>query len=378
MKELKTNEYHRVLSLSNLEVDYSELETEFKVVAEIASKITNMDVTLINLVDSLTQWTVARHGFQISSMPREECICQYTIAENDFLEVEDLTKDERFNNMSYVKNEPHFRYYFGIPLELNEGVNIGTLCVMDRQSKKLSPEHIELFKLIGKELTSKFKSFHTINNLQHDLSNAIKMQRKITHNLRDPLAGIVGISDLIVDENENHSYDEIKQYVNLINNSSKSILGIADSVFAELNENPQEHYHTFNLKSLSERIGQHFIPLAKGKEITLNLKLNSDKHHIPFSRKKILQTIITPVSSAIKLSKSGAEINIELDLSIQPDGNILHIYVNCSKLNEDHDKNENHLINLTKELVENVNGNFEYRKNQTEGLTYRISIPQSN
>ncbi|WP_276361380.1 GAF domain-containing sensor histidine kinase [Daejeonella sp. H1SJ63] len=378
MKDFSRNEYERLLSLSNLEIDYSELESEFGVLTEMASKITNMDVTLINLVDSLTQWTVARHGFQISSMPREECICHYTIAGTDYFEVEDLTADDRFKNMTYVRNAPHLRYYFGIPLVLSEGVNIGTICVMDRENKKLSPEKIELFKLIGKELTNKFKAFHTINILQHDLSDAIKMQRKITHNLRDPLAGIIGISDLIIDENETHTDDEINEFVNLINSSSKSILEIADSVFAELNNNQLEHYSTFNLQTLAERISQHFMPLAKGKEITLNLKVNPDKHHIPFSRKKILQTIVTPVSSVIKLSRSGTEITIDLDLSVKPDGNILHISVNSKTPKETHAMPGSSLLNLTKELVENMNGEFEYRQNQEEGLTYRISLPQAN
>lgn len=378
MKDFSTNEYKRVLTLSNLEIDYSELESECRVLIELASKISNMDVTLINLLDSFTQWTIARQGFQISTMPKDECICQYTITEKEFFEVEDMTVDNRFRNMTYVSNEPYLRYYFGVPLVISDGVNIGTICFMDRQNKKLSPDKIELIKLIAKELVGKIETFHKINNLQHELSQAIKMQRRITHNLRDPLAGIIGLSDLIVDGTQQHSLNEIYEFVSLINSSSKSILEIADAVFEELNENQKEHNNTFNLKTLGERINRHFKPLAKAKEVTLNLKVNPNKHHIPFSRQKVLQTIVTPVSSVIKLSHSGAEITIELDLSIQPDNNILHISVNSKEVKTDQSIPEGTLFSVTKELVENLNGKFEYSHDQNEGLTYRISLPQAN
>lgn len=378
MKDFSTNECKRVLTLSNLEIDHSELESECKVLIELASKITNMDVTLINLLDSFTQWTIAWQGFQISTMPKDECICQYTIAEKEFFEVEDMTVDNRFRNMTYVINEPYLKYYFGVPLVISDGVNIGTICVMDRQNKKLSPDQVELFKLIAKELAGKIETFHKINNLQHELSQAIKMQRRITHNLRDPLAGIIGLSDLIVDETQQHSPDEIHEFVSLINSSSKSILEIADAVFEELNENQKEHNNTFNLKTLGDRISRHFMPLAKGKNITLNLKVNPDKHHIHFSRQKVLQTIVTPVSSVIKQSRSGAEITIELDLSIQPENNILHVSVNSNDVKKDQTIHEGTLFNVTKELVENQNGKFEYSHDQNEGLTYKISLPQAN
>lgn len=378
MNNSPLKEYERVLSLSNLEIDFSELEPEFELLTKIVSNITKMDVTLINLVDSLTQWTVSQQGFEITSMPREECICQYTISGNDCLEIEDLSKDERFKNMSYVVNEPRFRYYFGVPIALSEGVNIGTLCVMDRQTKKLSTEQIETFKLVAKELTNKFKTFHKINILQHELSDAIKMQRKITHNLRDPLAGIIGISDLIIDENENHSEEEIHEFVNLINSSSKSILQIADSVFAELNENQQENYKSFNLQTLADRIKQHFMHLALAKEIKLNITINPNKAQIPFSRKKILQTLVTPVSSLIKLSRQGAEINVYLDLSIQPEGNILHISIDGKSIKDVLTNTDNNFLSVTKDLIGNLNGKFEYTNNGHAGISYKISLPQAS
>jgi len=51
-------------------------------------------------------------------------------------------------------SDPHFKYYFGIPLKTDKGNNIGALCVVDRNEKDLSPEKIELLKIITGNLIS--------------------------------------------------------------------------------------------------------------------------------------------------------------------------------------------------------------------------------
>ncbi|SDM64811.1 His Kinase A (phospho-acceptor) domain-containing protein [Daejeonella rubra] len=373
---LPLNEVERMHSLSNLDIDYSELENEFSCMLKIVSKITDMDVILLSMVDSHTQWTIAQHGIQITSLPREECICQYTISGTEVFEISNLSKDNRFKNISYVKNEPYLNYYLGIPLEISKGVNIGTLSIMDRHATEINPEKIELLKLIGEEIVNKLKTFNVINGLKTNLSDAIKMQRKIAHDIRNPLAGIIGISDLLIDENEVHEKIEVVEYVTLINSSSKSILEITDNIVTELGDNDSEPY-SFNLKTLSDRLSQLFMPLAKNKEVTLDFFINSNKQHIPFSKSKILQIAGSPVSSAIKLSRAGAKISIDLDLGIQSDSNILNIVVKSDTPISVDVNPESVVLNFTKQFVENMNGKFDFSCDEQNGLAYVISLPQT-
>ncbi|KAL8846899.1 MAG: hypothetical protein Q9221_008040 [Calogaya cf. arnoldii] len=54
--------------------------------------------------------------------------------------VNDLSKDERFNQLSFVTGDPHFRFYAGTPLTTKNGVNIGSLFVLDTKVRpNLSP-----------------------------------------------------------------------------------------------------------------------------------------------------------------------------------------------------------------------------------------------
>ncbi|KAL8948003.1 MAG: hypothetical protein Q9222_005771 [Ikaeria aurantiellina] len=45
--------------------------------------------------------------------------------------VEDLSKDERFNQLPFVTGPPNFRFYAGTPLTTKNGINIGSLFVLD-------------------------------------------------------------------------------------------------------------------------------------------------------------------------------------------------------------------------------------------------------
>ena len=364
-----------MLSLSNLDVDYSTLENDFKHLMKLASLITDMDVTLLNLIDSYTQWTIAQHGIQLSSMPREECVCQYTIAQDDSFEIKDLSSDTRFEQASYVKNEPKLRYYYGIPLEISKGVNIGSLCVMNRETKILSDEKTELLKIIAEEIVCKLKDFQKINELKNELSDALKMQRKIAHDIRNPLAGIIGISDILIEPDEEHDQEEVLHCLQLINNSSKSILEIADNISMEFFEKGSQT-HSFNLETLGERISQLYLPLAKNKKVNLEFTIDKSKEHIHFSKNKILQIIGSPVSSAIKLSKPNATIKIQLGLSVQSDRNILQVEINSNAPLSNDISRESGVLDFTRVLIEGKNGSFDFQCNDKDGLTYNLSIPQ--
>ncbi|KAI4259617.1 MAG: hypothetical protein L6R42_004499, partial [Xanthoria sp. 1 TBL-2021] len=63
-----------------------------------------------------------------------------TIGSYPCFTVNDLSKDERFNQLPFVTGDPHFRFYVGTPLTTKNGVNIGSLFVLDTQVRpKLSP-----------------------------------------------------------------------------------------------------------------------------------------------------------------------------------------------------------------------------------------------
>ncbi len=111
-----TDEYERLVELSEMDLDYSNHQENLQDLTNLASHIVGTRVSLVNLIDNFTQWSVANTGIEIQQMPRKETVCQYTILEDDELEIKDLRADDRFNKKNYVTQGPRLRYYYGVPL----------------------------------------------------------------------------------------------------------------------------------------------------------------------------------------------------------------------------------------------------------------------
>lgn len=58
--------------------------TTLKILTRLAAKIADMDVSLVNLIDTFTH------------MPGEDSVCQYNITEDNYFEVADLAAGNKF------------------------------------------------------------------------------------------------------------------------------------------------------------------------------------------------------------------------------------------------------------------------------------------
>jgi hypothetical protein len=103
------DESDRLLQPSDYDLDYDGLEGNLKDLARLVAKVAETDVSLINLIDSYTQWSVATEGVPAIQMPREDSVCQCTIMDDQSFEVKDLSKDKRVKDKSYVKEDPNLK-----------------------------------------------------------------------------------------------------------------------------------------------------------------------------------------------------------------------------------------------------------------------------
>ena len=372
---IPNNETQRLLSLASLDLDYTDLEAHFREIVALTSKISGMDISLINLIDPFTQWTIARHGIQLESLPREESVCQYTILEDTPFEVSDLSADARFQKRAYVSGSPNLKYYFGIPLTTEKGVNIGSLCVLDTELKAIRPETIDILKLLAQEVVNKLKSYNIIATLKNELRTAATVQKKLAQDVRDPLAGILGISEILL-EQQCESIEETLEYIALINESSKLILDVTDEVLIEEVDVELSLIGNFNLITLKDKLDRLYRPLAENKNIQLNFIIESYKKYFLLPKSSVLQIAGTLISSAIHLLPPNESITIEIDINIQPEKNNLNIRIkgsaspeslNCKTLYEQ-------VKSLTVKLVKNLNGKLEFSE-ESEKVLYTLNLP---
>ena len=386
------NEMERILALSDLNIDFSN-QYNFEDLARLAARITGTEVSLVNLIDTYTQWTISNHGLNLKQMPREESVCQYTIAEGTQFEVEDLSKDERFSDKFYVTDDPNLRYYFGIPLNLS-GQNIGALCVLDKTKKNLSPEKIELLQIIADEIVNRLKALKVIDALKHRVEETKSTQNKVVHDIRGPLSGIVGLAEYMAAQGQNNKIADVLEMVNLIHKSGNSILELADEILSAETKKAQAENDGLTLLSFKEKLHQLYTPQARSKNILLKITTSTDTEHAIFSKSKLLQITGNLISNAIKFTPTNGEIVVHLGLKIVDDKSQLSICVRDNGIGIDDEtitqilsqsqtttsgtegeKGYGFGLQLVQHIVNSLNGELEIsRVTESSGSEFKVTL----
>lgn len=143
------NEIQRLRELERRSVLDTAGDEHFDRLVQLASEVLGMPVALISLVDRDRQWFLSRLGLATQETPREMAFCAHAIVDQEVLVVPDALLDERFSTNPLVVDEPHVRFYAGAPLRTQEGHNLGTLCVIDREPRQLSEHQVAMLKLMA-------------------------------------------------------------------------------------------------------------------------------------------------------------------------------------------------------------------------------------
>ncbi|MGN6177635.1 MAG: GAF domain-containing sensor histidine kinase, partial [Mucilaginibacter sp.] len=309
------NEMDRLNDLADYDLDYSNLNENFKDLAKLAAKIAGTSVSLVNLIDSFTQWSVSNYGLEIDQMPREESVCQYTIMGDKHFEVEDLSVDSRFKDRPYVANEPNLRYYYGVPLKSENGNNLGALCVMDKKVRGISPEKMEMLKIIADEIVNRLKTYKAIDSLRSKLLEANETKKKVAHDIRGPLGGIIGLAQVISEQGKENQIDEVLEFINLIHKSGRSILDLADEILSD-DRTQTLRSDEFNLNIFKDKLEKLYAPQARNKNITFVVTITPISAHIAFSKNKLLQITGNLISNALKFTPKDGKVTVDLNLEV--------------------------------------------------------------
>lgn len=326
-RPIPTNEAERLATLFELDLDYVNLNNSFEDLSYLAAKITGTEMSLISFIDSYTQWIVSRFGLEIYQTPIDDTVCQYTIMEDDHLEIEDLSKDKRFDGKGIADEPMNLRYYFGIPLKTNSGYNIGSLCVLDTNFHKLSKDKIDQLKIIAKQVITRINDTNAIKKLEKKLSTQNETYKKVAHDIRGPIAGIIGLADMINNDKDEYPSEELHNIVGMMGKSGQSVLDLADEILKNSLKDTVYAPEVFTLRIFKEKLEKLYQPQAFNKRITLDVQANIAFDTIQIKKEKLLQISGNLISNAIKFTPNEGRITVILDLILDTDKKTLVIDV---------------------------------------------------
>ncbi len=121
-------------------------------VVRLVTQLLDVPMAAVTVIGSTTVWLKAQIGFSVREVDRDVTFCTHTVYSPDSLIVEDATCDARFRGIPLVCGEAQVRFYVGVPLRTPEGQTIAVLCALDRRSRRLGSEQLDVLHLLADQV----------------------------------------------------------------------------------------------------------------------------------------------------------------------------------------------------------------------------------
>ncbi|MFN3916385.1 MAG: sensor histidine kinase [Flavobacteriales bacterium] len=318
--EVPKNEAERLSKLYSYNLLDTPDEEEFDAITKIAAKICDTPISLITLIDEKRQYFKSKFGLHIKEIPREFSFCAHAINTPDtpFI-IEDTSQDLRFNDNPHAKSEFGLCFYVGIPINI-EGFALGTLCVLDKTPKKLSPEQIESLQLLTLQVV-KLIELKKKNELLRQKKQKIEALAKeleefvyaASHDLKEPLRMMKSFMKLLEKGYSEKLDDTAKKYIHFAVDGSERMEVLINELLHFYQAGQSEIIkEPVDLNEIIDEIEQLHRKDLMGKDVKierLNLGL------IKTSKITVLTILRNLIANAIKFQNDNLTPKINVALS---------------------------------------------------------------
>jgi diguanylate cyclase (GGDEF)-like protein len=174
---LHPDEERRQKALQQLNILDTPIEERFERITRAARQLLKMPVAAISLIDVARQWFKSVQGLDVCETGRDDAFCAHAILGDGLLVVPDARKDPRFADNPLVTDEPWIRFYGGCPLRAPNGLPVGTLCVIDRKSRRFGTREETILRSLAQAAEAELRA-RTPSEAQRKLIAELHKERR--------------------------------------------------------------------------------------------------------------------------------------------------------------------------------------------------------
>jgi len=217
----------------------------------------------------------------------------------------------------------------------------------------------------------------------------------IAHDLRSPFNGILGFSELLIENIKDFELVESEKYLGIINSSAKNTLNLLDNLLnwaksqtGQIAFKPKK----IILASIISETLELSQAIAIGKGISLAHKEPDDME--AYADKNMLKIVLRNlISNAIKFTKSGGNISVlaktnqnHVEIAISDNGigmneetinKLFSIETNKTTIGTENETGSGLGLILCKELVEKQGGKIWVESELGKGSVFKFSLPMN-
>lgn len=173
----------RLAALDRYQILDTANERDFDDVVDLAAKLCDAPVALISFVDRERQWFKAKLGLDVDETPIDQSICAYVVLNAEFVEIADTQADPRTQDNPLCIGDEAFRFYAGAVLETEDGLPLGSLCVLDRKPRQLTALQRQSLEVLARQVMRQLE-------LRHALEREALLRKEIDHRVKNSLQSV--------------------------------------------------------------------------------------------------------------------------------------------------------------------------------------------
>ena len=183
--EVPLNELERLAELADYDVLDTPAEAPLDALTTLAARLLGTPISLVSIVDADRQWFKSRCGLDAPETGRDVSFCGHVIAADESMVVPDATVDPRFFDNPLVTGPPFVRFYAGVPLRTAKGFALGTLCVIDHQSRAITADQLDSLEILARQVMAQLELRREQRKLAEERDRLLTFQRffEVSHDL---------------------------------------------------------------------------------------------------------------------------------------------------------------------------------------------------
>ena len=268
------DDMQRVTELHKYNIINTSSESKFNDLTELAAEICDVPIAVISFTDLNTVFYKSAYGakeLENTTTKRGNTICSIVVKKGIPLTFLDTSKSSCLQADPNSDDSP-IRFYSGVPIKTKNNQVIGSLSVIDIKPRdSFDDSKVTMLNKLARVTMTILEQRLRYKQLNYSISENLALT---THDLRSPLNGIIGLTEIIKNEIQGSA---VYDFLELISESADSMNQLIDKILnSEKNTFMELVIEEVNVSKVLDNVIQHNQISAnkKGQEINYNIDKN--------------------------------------------------------------------------------------------------------
>jgi signal transduction histidine kinase/sensor domain CHASE-containing protein len=247
-------------------------------------------------------------------------LVQSAMEEKRAIIAEDIRNDPRTLDGDFYRRNGLISY-LGVPL-VAQDESVGVLVFLTRAKHEFNDDEVTFLSSVANQAVAAIHNsqlYEKIQNQAQELDKVNKLQADFTamiaHDLRSPLANIMGIAEMMHDGLFGDTTEDQKSWLDRMRGNAKNLVQLVSDFLdvSKLESGSIElHHSSIDVLELVRNIVVNYLPVAAGKNITLTYRGDDGLAPIDADPRRLDQVITNLLSNALKFTGAGGTVEIRV------------------------------------------------------------------